>query len=204
MYPGNAGGVNWGGVAVDPVHQILIANAQDFPWAVWLFPAEDYERQRAEHPGSEVSPQRGLPYGMRRETLMSPLGLPCNPPPWGTLAAVDLAAGEIRWQVPLGSIRDISPIPLPFELGVPNLGGPLVTSGGLVFIAAAFDRYLRAFDLSTGETLWKARLPATAQATPMTYRLRQGGRQFVVIAAGGYGRAGIGNLGDALVAFALE
>jgi quinoprotein glucose dehydrogenase len=203
MLPGNAGGSNWGGVAVDPERQLLVANTQNLAWAVTLFPGQDFEKQKARYPDSEISPQKGKPYGMRRELLLSHLGVPCSPPPWGELAVVDLATGKLRWQVPLGSLRDIAPIPLPIELGVPNLGGPLATAGGLVFIGAAFDDYLRAFDVETGETLWKGRLPAGGQATPMTYRVRDGGRQFVVIAAGGYGRAGT-RLGDSVVAFALQ
>ncbi len=203
MYPGNAGGSNWGGVAVDSDRQLLIVNTQNLAWAVTLFPSEDFEAEKAAHPDLEVSPQKGKPYGMRRELLLSPLGIPCTPPPWGSLAAVDLTRGELLWQVPLGTLRDVAPIPIPITVGVPNLGGPLVTGGGLVFIGAAFDNYLRAFDLGTGEELWRARLPAGPQATPMSYRVRDGGRQFVVIAAGGYGRAGT-NLGDYVVAFALE
>jgi quinoprotein glucose dehydrogenase len=202
MYPGNAGGSNWGGVAVDPVRQILIANVIDMAWVVSLLPAEEYEEARRANPGVEISPQRGTPYAMRREMLTSPWDLPCNPPPWGTLAAVDLGTGDIRWQVKLGTIRDLAPFPLPLKLGVPNLGGPLVTASGLIFIGATMDDYLRAFDIETGEELWKGRLPAGGQATPMTYRLSNAGKQYVVIAAGGHGRAGT-TLGDAVVAFAL-
>ncbi len=200
MWPGNAGGSNWGGVAVDPERQLLVANVQEFAWAVTLFPPDQYEAQRAAYPGLEVSPQTGTSHGMRREVVMSPLGLPCSPPPWGTLNVVDLSTGTIRWTVPLGTLRDIAPIPLPITIGTPNLGGPVVTKSGLIFIGAAFDDYLRAFDLETGEELWKGRLPAGPQATPMTY-LHEG-RQYVVIAAGGYGRGGT-RLGDAIVAFAL-
>jgi quinoprotein glucose dehydrogenase len=200
MYPGNAGGSNWGGVAVDPERQILVANTSDLPWVVRLLPRERFAAEKAAHPGVEISPQDGTRFAMRREMLASPLGLPCNPPPWGTLAAIDLASGDIRWQVPLGTVRDLAPIPIPWRAGTPNLGGPLVTGSGLVFIGAAMDDYLRAFDVETGEELWKARLPAGGQATPMTYR--SGGRQYVVIAAGGHGRAGT-RLGDAIVAFAL-
>ncbi len=204
MYPGNAGGSNWGGVAVDPERQLVFANVMDVPFAVTLFPAEHYERERAaHHPGVEISPQRGTPYAMRRELLLSPLGVPCSPPPWGTLAAVDLVSGDIKWQVTLGTVRDIAPIPIPIEWGTPNLGGPLATASGVVFIGAAMDNYLRAFDAGTGAELWKGRLPAGGQATPMTYRVRDGGRQFVVIAAGGHGRGGT-KLGDSLVAFTLR
>jgi quinoprotein glucose dehydrogenase len=110
--------------------------------------------------------------------------------------------GDIAWKVPLGTIRDIAPVPLPIKLGVPNLGGPLVTASGLVFIGATMDDYLRAFDTQTGEEIWKARLPAGGQATPMTYRIGPDSRQYVVIAAGGHGRSGT-TLGDSIVAFAL-
>jgi quinoprotein glucose dehydrogenase len=199
-YPGNAGGSNWGGVAVDPGRQVVVANVTDIPFGVRLVPRRDYEAQRAAHPHDEFAPARGTPYALQRFRILSPLGLPCNPPPWGTLAAVDLAAGEILWQVPLGTVRDIAPLPLPLRMGVPNLGGPALTSSGLVFIGAAMDDYLRAFDLESGEELWRGRLPAGGQATPMLYRI--GSRPYVVIAAGGHARMG-SRLGDALVAFSL-
>jgi len=202
MYPGNAGGSNWGGVAVDQNQGIMVANVMDLAWVVTLLPADEFEKARQENPGVEISSQTGTPYAMRREMLMSKLELPCNPPPWGTLAAIDLRTGDINWQVPLGTIRDVLPIPIPLEMGVPNLGGPLITATGLVFIAATVDDYLRAIDLKTGEELWKGRLPAGGQATPMTYRISETGKQYVVVAAGGHSRAGT-KLGDALVAFAL-
>lgn len=200
MYPGNAGGSNWGGVAVDPGRNRVFANVTNLPWVVTLYPVAEHEERKAAHPGVEHAPQRGTPFGMRREALLSPLGLPCNPPPWGELAAVDLGTGDVAWKVPLGTVRDLAPVPIPWRAGTPNLGGPLATASGLVFIGAAMDDYLRAFDAASGEELWKGRLPAGGQATPMTYAV--GGRQFVVIAAGGHARAGT-TLGDALVAFAL-
>jgi quinoprotein glucose dehydrogenase len=133
---------------------------------------------------------------------MSPFGLPCTPPPWGTLAAVDLKRNTIRWQVLLGSTRDKVPWLVPSAtLGMPNLGGPVLTAGGIAFIAATMDNYLRAFDVETGRELWKGRLPAGGQATPMTYQVD--GRQFVVIAAGGHGGLGT-TRGDYVVAFALR
>jgi quinoprotein glucose dehydrogenase len=202
MYPGNAGGSNWGGVAVHPERGVLVANTIDLPWAVQLFPTEQTEAVRERY-GGEVSPQRGRPFGMRRWAVLSPIQLPCNPPPWGTLAAVDLSEGTLLWQVPLGTVRDVAPVPIPWKLGTPNLGGPLVTASGLVFIGAAMDDYLRASDLASGEELWQGRLPAGGQATPLSYRVRAGGRQFVVIAAGGHARAHT-TLGDYVVAFALE
>lgn len=207
MFPGNGGGSNWGGVAVDPERQLVVANTMDLPWVVSLLPPEDFARARAENPGVEISEQKGARFAMRRDILLSPLGLPCNAPPWGSLAVVDLKSGAIRWQVPLGTVRDIAPVPIPIRWGVPNLGGPLTTASGLVFIAATMDDYLRAFDVETGDELWKARLPAGGQATPMSYRAQTGAgpdstAQFVVIAAGGSNRAGT-RLGDSLIAFAL-
>ncbi len=202
MYPGNAGGSNWGGVAVDEQRDLLVANTLDLAWAVTLFEEARLDEMRAAYPDAEFAAQRGTPYFLMREMLVSPLGVPCNPPPWGTLAALDLTTGKLRWQVPLGTIRDIVPGPVLWNLGVPNLGGPVVTGSGLVFIGAAADNYLRAFDIDTGEELWKGRLPAGGQATPMTYRLRPDSKQYVVIAAGGHARAGT-TLGDAVVAFAL-
>jgi quinoprotein glucose dehydrogenase len=137
---------------------------------------------------------------MSRQVLHSPLGLPCNPPPWGELVAVDLSRGSILWKVPLGTTADMSKNPAALVRGTPNLGGPIMTAGGLTFIASAMDQYLRAFDTETGAELWKGRLPAGGQAMPMTYRA--GGKQFVVIAAGGHGKLGT-RLGDSLIAFAL-
>jgi quinoprotein glucose dehydrogenase len=200
MFPGNAGGTNWGGVAVDPDRQVLVANSMDLPWFVALIPRDQVESVETEH-GVHLSPQDGTPYALWREALLSPLGLPCVDPPWGTLNAIDLATGDILWSRPFGTVADLVPLVDPhWELGTPNLGGPLVTASGLVFIGAAMDDYLRAYDLETGEELWRGRLPAGGQATPMTYESE--GVQYVVIAAGGHGRAGT-RLGDALVAFRL-
>ena len=138
----------------------------------------------------EYTNMRGTPYLMRRRIILGPTGLPCTPPPFGSLVAVNLSTGAIAWNVPLGMMGGFP--------GSPNLGGPIVTAGGIVFIGATLDRAIRAFDVETGRELWKADLPAGARATPMTYEA--GGRQFVVIAAGGGGPFGAG---DAIVAFAL-
>ena len=135
--------------------------------------------------------------------LVSPFGAPCTAPPWGTLLAVDLETGEIRWEVALGTTEQLVPwLPFGVPVGLPSMGGPVVTASGLVFIGAAMDDYLRAYDVESGAQLWKGQLPAGGQATPMTYRLRRDGRQFVVIAAGGHGTMGT-TLGDSVVAFAL-
>jgi quinoprotein glucose dehydrogenase len=145
---------------------------------------------------------RGTPYAMRRRILTAPSGLPCTPPPFGTLVAIDLATGRTRWEVPLGTVRGMAPAEvvaaLPNGGGSPNLGGPAVTAGGLVFIGATVDRSLRAFDIETGRELWRGDLPAGAKATPMTYQV--GGRQYVSVAAGG---GSVWGKGDAVVTFAL-
>jgi quinoprotein glucose dehydrogenase len=172
---------------------------------VTLLPPDEVDKQRAtgDYPHSEFARQRGAPYAMRREPLLSPWGLPCTAPPWGTLISVDLRENRIVWQVPFGSTENLAPRFVPVrDFGTPNLGGPIVTAGDLVFVGGAMDRYLRAFDLETGRELWKAPLPAGGQATPMTYRAGKDERQYVVIAAGGHGPLGVPH-GDSIVAYAL-
>jgi quinoprotein glucose dehydrogenase len=203
-FPGIAGGTNWGSVAFAPQHGLVVLNMTHVPFVARLFPREEFDLKEARRTWpAEYAPQRGTPYYMGRRALLSPLGLPCTKPPWGTLAAVELATGAVKWQVPLGTIRDLAPVPLPIRLGVPNMGGPMITAGDLVFIGAAADNYLRAFDVQTGDELWKRRLPAGGQATPMTYRAQESGKQFLVIAAGGHGKLGT-KIGDSLVAFTLR
>ncbi|MGD0110172.1 MAG: PQQ-binding-like beta-propeller repeat protein, partial [Rhodopila sp.] len=194
IYPFTGGGANWGGGAFDPASGLFVINTMNLAHVVRLIPRADMEAARQGAPKAEIGRGIGTPYAAERTLLTSFLGIPCNKPPWGTLAAVDLSAGTIRWQVPLGRRA------LGMVQGLPNLGGPIVTAGGLVFIAAALDDHLRAFDASTGREVWQAALPAGGQATPMTYIT--GGRQFVVIAAGGHAKLG-STRGDAVVAFAL-
>ena len=200
--PGYAGGSNWGGGAWDPERQLLIANVMDVPMVVTLIPRDKLasEYDSGLYKGWEFARQTGTPYAMRRKLLDSPLGAPCIAPPWGKLVAVDLAHGKIAWEKPLGTSRDKAIWPFWSMLGAPNLGGPLSTAGGLIFIGATTDNFLRAFDTASGDELWKARLPAGAQATPMSYEA--GGRQYVVIAAGGHAKLGT-TRGDYVMAFAL-
>jgi quinoprotein glucose dehydrogenase len=142
----------------------------------------------------------GGAYGVIMGPFLSPLGLPCQAPPWGYVAGADLRTGEIAWRHKNGTIRDMAPVPVPLELGVPGIGGPIITAGGVAFLAASVDNYLRAYDLTTGEQLWQARLPAGGQATPMSYTA--GGRQFVVQVAGGHGSIGT-DIGDYVIAYTL-
>jgi quinoprotein glucose dehydrogenase len=205
--PHSAGGMNWGGLAIDPASGVLYVAQTHAVNVTQLIPREEFDRLDPgafEYP-DELYPMDGTPYGVRRQTLLSIFGAPCNPPPWGTLSAVELASGELRWQVPLGTTRDKAPFPIWLipawrDLGTPIVGGGLLTAGGLYFIGATTDRYFRAFDSASGEELWRRRIPFNANAIPMTYRLRQASRQFVVVAAGGNV---LSTIGDALLAFAL-
>ena len=203
MNPGYAGGSNWGGLAWDPNQQIIVATVMELPLWVRLTPREEAIRlqELGQLDRQGLSPMSGTPYVMNRGLAESPLGIPCTKPPWGNLVAMDLAKGKIVWKKPLGTIEDLAPAIVPnLELGTPVIGGAIVTGSGLVFVGAASDDYLRAIDLKTGEELWKGRLPAGGQATPMSYQID--GRQYVVIAAGGHGSAGT-TRGDYLVAFSL-
>jgi quinoprotein glucose dehydrogenase len=151
-------------------------------------------------PGKDVAAQTGTPYGARREWLVSPWGAPCVAPPWGELVAIDLSAGEVKWRVPLGTIEDQLPIRVGWKLGVPNIGGPIMTAGGVAFIAAAMDRRLRAFEVDTGRELWSHKLTGGTQTTPMTYEAN--GRQFVVLVTGRHMWFNM-PASDEVVAFAL-
>jgi len=201
QYPGVAGGSNWGGLAVDRARGWIVLNLSRLPSVERAVPRDEAASVEVARPYATLFPQLGTPYAQFQGALLSPLGVPCTAPPWGTLTAVDLATGAKRWEVPFGTTRDVAPFPFWFNWGMPSMGGPIVTASGLVFIGASMDDFLRAFDVESGEELWSARLPAGGQATPLTYR-RPGGRQFVVIAAGGHGTLGT-TLGDSLVAYAL-
>jgi quinoprotein glucose dehydrogenase len=196
MQPGNAGGANWGGIAFDPKRQLAVVNTMNLPFVVALIPRAEFLKQResGDYQDFEFARQEGTPYGMRRTAFKSSLGIPCVKPPWGMLTAVDMEHGTIKWQVPLGDAPYIH-----VNIGMPAIGGPIVTASGLTFIAASLDGRMRAFDTDSGKLLWEVKLPAGGQATPMTYSI--GGRQYVVIAAGGY--KSDSPRGDYLVAYSL-
>ena len=205
VFPGDLGMFEWGGIAVDPGRQIAIANPMSIPFVSTLVPrgpGNPAAPDAAHPPGSETGtqPMYGTPFGVTLNPFLSPVGLPCLQPPWGSMAGLDLRTNKIVWQHPVGTTRDSSPIPVALKIGVPMLGGPIVTAGGVAFLTSTRDDYIRAFDVTTGRQVWDGRLPAGGQSTPMTYA--EGGRQFIVTADGGHGSFGT-KLGDSIVAYAL-
>ncbi|MFM0289266.1 glucose/quinate/shikimate family membrane-bound PQQ-dependent dehydrogenase [Paraburkholderia megapolitana] len=206
VFPGNLGVFEWGGLAIDTDRQIAVANPIGLPFVSRLIPRGSGNPLEPE-PGAKgsgtesgIQPQYGVPYGVTINPFLSPLGLPCKQPAWGYISAINLKTNEIVWKKRIGTVQDSSPIPLPFKLGMPMLGGPIVTAGSVAFIGATADNYIRAFNVNNGEQIWEARLPAGGQATPMSYSID--GRQYVVIAAGGHGSFGT-KLGDYVIAYAL-
>lgn len=199
--PGVLGGITWSGYAFDPQHAILFTNTNNLPTKVKLIPRADFWKDEVRAEDGEYSPQTGAPYGIFRRFIQSPSDMPCVAPPWGSLIAVDMTEGKIRWKVPLGSMQDFGHKQPPIPPGSLSLGGPIATAGGLVFIAGTFDPYLRAFDVGTGKELWKGRLPNSGHATPMTFMHK--GKQYVVIAAGGHDKISEETPSDTLVSFTL-
>ena len=206
VVPGNVGGVAWGGMAHDRANGLLVMPVNNIASEVRLIPRGDLDEQRSGGrlaSDFELHLQRGTPYALVRRLLLGPKTLlPCTPPPWGTLAAVRTATGEIAWQVPLGKFPGTESAPDAAKWGSIALGGPIVTAGGLVFTAGTLEAAIYAFDVQTGRQLWTGQLPTSARSTPMTYR-GPDGRQYIVIAAGGHGVQIGPPLGDYLVAFAL-
>jgi quinoprotein glucose dehydrogenase len=206
MYPSTAGGPNWGGGAFDPGRNLVVTNVSKVGLWLRLLPQTEIDPTApfdaaAGAPMGPPAPIRGTDYALEQRIFLSPIYNPCTPPPWSSLVAVDVAEGSIAWDVPLGTIEKLSPVPIPLKWGSPNAGGPIITAGGLVFIGATADHTFRAFDIDSGDEIWVTETPSASHSTPMTYTAD--GRQFVVIASGGHMFINPGAIDDWLVAYAL-
>lgn len=207
VYPGNFGVFNWDSIAVDPERQVAFMAPSYVTFVSRLIPrADDTERyvQGDDEPKGSLpalNENFGAPYAVQLHPFLSPLGIPCQQPPWGYVAGADLTTGNIVWMHKNGTVRDSSPLPLPFAMGVPTQGGPIMTKGGVAFLTGTLDNYVRAYDITTGEEIWKERLPAGGQATPMTYE-GSDGRQYLLVVAGGHGSIGT-TAGDSIIAYTL-
>lgn len=203
IYPGNFGVFNWGSVAVDPKRQVMFGMPTYLAFTSRLVPADQIPPKDAHAKASEQGLNRndGAPYGVVMGPFLSPLGIPCQSPPWGYVTGADLRSGTIAYKHKNGTVQDMAPVPLPLKMGVPGIGGPIITAGGVAFLAAAVDDYFRAYDLTTGTQLWQARLPAGGQSTPMSYTGKDG-KQYVLVVAGGHGSLGT-KAGDYVLSYAL-
>ncbi|NRP71253.1 Quinoprotein glucose dehydrogenase [Ensifer psoraleae] len=202
VYPGNFGTFNWGSVAVDPERQVLFGMPTYLAFTSRLVPRDQIPPKQEGETGSEQGLNRneGAPYGVYMGPFLGPLQIPCQAPPWGYVAGADLRTGKIAYKHKNGTVYDMTPLPIPFKLGVPGIGGPIITKGGVAFLGAAVDNYLRAYDVTTGSQLWETRLPAGGQSTPMTYTV--GDKQYVLMVAGGHGSVGT-KPGDYVIAYTL-
>ena len=202
VYPGNFGTFNWGSIAVDPERQVMFGMPTYLAFTSRLVPRDQIPPKGQDEKGSEQGLNRndGAPYGVYMGPFLGPLGIPCQAPPWGYVAGADLTTGKIAWKHKNGTVYDMTPLPLPFKVGVPGIGGPIITKGGVAFLGAAVDDFIRAYDLTSGRQLWEGRLPAGGQATPMTYTV--GDKQYVLIVAGGHGSVGT-KPGDYVIAYTL-
>ncbi|MEX2577013.1 MAG: membrane-bound PQQ-dependent dehydrogenase, glucose/quinate/shikimate family [Halofilum sp. (in: g-proteobacteria)] len=200
VHPGNFGAFNWGGVAVDPERQVMFGTPSHLGFVHRLIPRDDPDANLVSDGDPGLNENYGAPFAVELSPFLSVLGLPCQAPPWGYVAGANLRTGEIAYQRVNGTVRDLAPLPFPFKMGVPDLGGPVMTAGGVAFISGTLDYYVRAYDVTSGRLVWLDRLPAGGQATPMTYE--QDGRQYVVVVAGGHGSLGT-KAGDSVIAYAL-
>ncbi|ALM83862.1 hypothetical protein ASB57_13565 [Bordetella sp. N] len=207
-HPSPFGTMNWGGISIDRQHDYLLVNDMRIMMKAQLIPRARVNAALAasNKTGASVAgivPMDGTPYGVNRAMVVSPLGVPCTQPPFGTLTAIDMNTRQIAWQRSMGTVEQMGPLGiktgLPMPLGMPTLGGPVATASGLVFFTGTADYYLRAMDVATGEEIWKSPLPVGAQSTPLVYE--QGGREFVVVTAGGARTTP--ERGDYIIAYAL-
>lgn len=211
VWPGYLGGVDWGGVSYDPIRHVIIVNTNEMPNYHRLITRKDANAQgvapfSAKKPASNKVAQIGTPYAAILGPFLSPLFVPCTQPPYGMIRGVDVRAGKVVWEKRFGTSYDSGPFNsrshLPISMGVPNIGGSVTTASGLTFIGSSQDHYLRAYETMTGKEVWRARLPAGAQANPVSYWSTKSGRQFVVVGAAGRERMGAGE-SDVVIAFAL-
>ena len=208
-FPGSLGGLNWGGLSTDPVHDLVFANDMRLGLWIQMIPSQDKAKAglggEAVNTGMGAVPLKGTPYAVNKNRFLSALGIPCQEPPYGTLSAIDLKTRQVLWQVPVGTVQDTGPLGIkmhmPMPIGMPTLGGTLATQGGLVFIAGTQDYALRAFDTANGQELWRARLPVGSQGGPMTYVSPKTGKQYIVVTAGGARQSP--DRSDLVMAFAL-
>jgi quinate dehydrogenase (quinone) len=210
-FPGSLGGMNWGSLSTDPNHHVIFVNDMRLGLWVQMIPQKT-DNAAASNGGEAVNtgmgavPLKGTPYAVNKNRFMSPLGIPCQKPPFGTLSAIDLKTRKLLWQVPAGTVQDTGPFGIKMRakmpIGMPTLGGTLATQGGLVFIAGTQDYYLRAFDSATGREVWKDRLPVGSQGGPMSYVSPKTGKQYVLISAGGARQSP--DRGDYVIAYALN
>ena len=204
LIPSNMGGGNWGGAAYDPSRNLLLVKSNNLGSVVKLVPLDSPEARGKPDLSDRSRAMAGTPYRIESQRWLSPWGAPCVPPPWGEITAIDLGSGETKWRKPIGQVS-FGPFNLfktPAAWGSPNIGGPIVTGGGVAFIAATMDSMIRAFDIDTGRELWRDKLPAPGMAVPMTYTAGRDKRQYVVISAGGNTLPAT-RLDDAIVAYAL-
>lgn len=203
IYPGNVGVFNWGSVSLDPVRQLLFTSPNYMAFVSKLVPrAEVAADSKRESETSGVQPNTGAPYAVIMHPFMSPLGVPCQAPAWGYVAGIDLTTNKVVWKHKNGTSRDSSPIPIGLPMGVPSMGGSMVTGGGVGFLSGTLDQYIRAYDVKNGKELWKSRLPAGGQATPMSYTGKDG-KQYVLVVVGGHGSLGT-KMGDYIIAYKLS
>lgn len=195
--PGMGGGMNWGSVSVDPERGLLTTNLNIIPSVLRMIPRAEADKaiaearkDQAEQKSEAIAePATGTPFAVTARMFLSPLGVPCMRPPFGTINVIDLNTQKLVWSKPLGTAKASGPLGiqsgLPLTLGVPNFGGSVMTRSGLILIGASQDAMMHAYDSKTGRLLWQDQLPAGGQTTPMTYISRKSGRQFIVIVAGG-------------------
>jgi quinate dehydrogenase (quinone) len=209
-FPGSLGGMNWGGLSTDPTNGYIFVN--DMRLGLWIQMFQQQPQNAAANTGGESTnvgmgmvPLKGTPYSVKKDRFLSPLGIPCQEPPYGTMTAIDMKTQKIAWQVPLGTVQDTGPLGirmgLQIPIGMPSLGGSLATQGGLLFFAGTQDYYLRAFNTANGDEVWKSRLPVGSQGGPMTYKSPATGKQYVLISAGGARQSP--DRGDYVIAYAL-